>query len=184
MSDGHRTIVGTLHVDPDAPNTIVDGDRVWTWPEPAPEGAEPRVLGDGWTSVGFTTEADISLDAIRTFFGVDPARGANDVAIAVTTVGCPVVAPVKRRGLTGKRYRIARRRYARQTRDYRRGLILPVRVSYTIPRARPVGVVETMQGLAARFSVIDETAGPPWYDISPQDAKSGYGGDHDNYPRP
>lgn len=74
------------------------------------------------------------------------------------SVVSPVVTPVKRRGLTGKAYRIARRHYHRQTRAYARGLIPGVKIVHVLPNVR---IIDTQRipgdpnGVSIQFGVVD-----------------------------
>lgn len=80
-------------------------------------------------------------ETMALLLGTDPddlrevAVGAGPLTVQVDSIECPVREPRKRRRLTGKRYRIARRRYARQMKAYRRGEIEPLhvrRVAYNV----------------------------------------------------
>lgn len=152
MSDDERRIVGEVHVDPDAPGVITRGDRVYVYPvdedgNHAEPGA-PVTLGEGWQEVGFTSDvtieqpdarvdglwpsqrdvltyslrgADVEREFLDMLFG--KAEKRRSMTVRYHDVLPPVDVPRKRKGLTGKRYRIARRRWARAMRDWRRGRI-------------------------------------------------------------
>lgn len=61
--------------------------------------------------------------------GYDPGPAtAGPFTLQIDTVECPVPVPRKRRRLTGKAYRIARRRYHRDMKRWRRGQLPGIRV--------------------------------------------------------
>lgn len=126
-------------------------DRLWPGQE--------RVLR---ASVGGSIEmsaGNVNPAALHLAFGIDPERDATaEPVVSVQVSGRLLrrpVAPRKRRGLTGKRYRIARRHYGREMRAYRRGEGERVDVHYYVPRAR-VGR-PTIRGTRALFTVLGET---------------------------
>lgn len=130
-----------------------------------------------------TLGVDLSEAQRYAIFGtLDRLRPRPAYSVTVDSVESPLgPAPRKRRGLTGKRYRIARRRHARRGRDYRRGLIPSLHVRRHIPYAlasavpvpgRPGEVsleFQAMQGARLDGWWLDEAR-----DVSPRDAKPGY----------
>lgn len=77
-------------------------------------------------------------------------------SITYETVLCPVVVPVKRRRLTGKAYRIARRRYHRKMKAYRRGEIPPTLIRTHVPKVALLDSVQVpgSNSPSLRFGVI------------------------------
>lgn len=154
-----RRPVGTLHVNTDHPGVIVRGANVYVRPLDDAKPGEPLSI-TGWTEVGYiedslplvaSPEADSEMQTWTAAFEpqtftltgvvsnvpsiVDP-RVNDGTSLSLTYFACPITAPVKRRGLTGKRYRIARRAYGRAMRRWRRaGSPMAERNAY-IPRVR------------------------------------------------
>lgn len=189
MSDEERRVVGEMHVNPDDPRVIRrPGNAVWIKPTDPDPGA-PRIgpLGSEWIDVGYTVDnltpapsplawplrqrvtasldVEVSRETMMLAMGVDPSRDGDSRPVFAVRVKTHAqrrpVAPRKRRGLTGKRYRIARRGYARQMKAYRRGLLPPVPMVYHVPRAALTGVnvppgAATFRGQAVQFTVLDE----------------------------
>lgn len=102
---------------------------------------------------------DTLLATVGANVPVEPAR----MGLMVDSWECPVVAPVKRRGLTGKAYRIARRRYGRDMRAYRRGLIPPVRVRRMMPSVQPTEIRQVGQDAVSVGFKITSPAGERWW---------------------
>lgn len=163
MSD-ERRVIGTVHVDPDAPGVIVRGDSLWVYPvdedgNPTEATGPGEPLGSGWTEVGFTSEddepliapafphqrlavlqgLDVDAETMRALFGPAPPR-PPEFLMQITTIEPPVDPPYKRRGLTGKAYRSARRRYGRTMRAWYRGKIPGREVVRHFPHVRSTGV--------------------------------------------
>lgn len=122
---------------------------------------------------------DVNAETMAVMLGIDVARlreqdpPTMSMQVSGRLLRRPV-APRKAKGLTGKRYRIARRRYARLMKAYRHGVGDRVDVHYFVPRASVDHVVrETLmakiKGYSAQFTVMDEASA-----MSPQDAKPGY----------
>lgn len=112
----------------------------------------------------------LKADTIRTLLGMDP--GALDeeptpMVVRISGERAPMEPPRKRRGLTGKRYRIARRRYARTMKAWQRGLVPGI--SY----------VNQFTAEPMSFARVGQNAVSIGFRVSPQGAKPGYSGDHD-----
>jgi len=95
----------------------------------------------------------ISNETMRLILGFDPADPTPSPVYAVVTSRevPPVDPPRKRKGLTGKRYRIARRGYARTMKAWERGLI-PGRTISTVGNFR-VHSVEPIPGDPGAVSI-------------------------------
>lgn len=109
---------------------------------------------DGDTPLALTTVRGRSA-SLALLFGGDPAVAEPRYSLTTRHIECPVVVPVKRRGLTGKAYRSARRHYHRQMRDYRRGKIRPHEILTYVPNVtlRSVEQVPGSNSLSLRFGV-------------------------------
>lgn len=133
-------------------------------------------LWPGQERVLHATLDDVSPEALRLLFGMDPGgEQEDDPTFTAQARGWLLrrpVAPRKRRGLTGKRYRIARRRYAREMHDYRRGVGERVEVHYYVPRASVDA--RAYQTFTAKAAATYDVAFRPAL-VSPRDAKPGYG---------
>lgn len=72
-----------------------------------------------------TMEFEVSADVLALMTGIAPSEPPPRLRheVRIDSVEAPMAPPRKRRGLTGKRYRIARRQYARTMRAWERGLI-------------------------------------------------------------
>src|SRR6478609_4901646 len=79
------------------------------------------------SSVTFDVETTMDGQIMALMFGEGPRTADfKKMSLQMKSLECPVVVPRKRKGLTGKAYRSARRHYHRQMRAYERGLIPPV----------------------------------------------------------
>lgn len=138
-----------VHIDVDDPRVIMRSeDSFWLVPEegdPDAPGVFP-LESEGWRSVGFTLDA-ASPETLALAFGADPGAASPRAAMTVRSVHMAApAAPRKRRGLTGKRYRIARRGYAREMRAWRRGEGgTPVETVRYLPNVRPVDATLDLQ---------------------------------------
>lgn len=124
-------------------------------------GATSAGTHDGPTVLDFPVQSNIDLQIMGALVRKGAAAaGRASHSLSITAAHCPIDAPRKRRGLTGKRYRIARRRYAREMRQWRRdGSPMAVRVIY-VPHAHIVAR-DGFNGYAMRAGVVDESAGFP-----------------------
>lgn len=113
------------------------------------------------------TEAsfDATLDGVSSetlallFGGTSPASTGAEQSMTLKVRDRVIpypLAPSKRRGLTGKRYRIARRQYARQVRACRRGDVDLVEVErlYFFPSVTMATVAEPGPGTLALAATI------------------------------
>ena len=157
-----RGPVGTLHVDASAPGVTVRGANVYVRPivDDSDPGA-PVNLAEGWTEVGYTEDGILPTEPAESefstwstaieratmtatltgmpkaaFVGYDHSVSSANTSLTLTYFACPIEPPRKRRGLTGKRYRIARRTYGRAMRRWRRAGSPMAERTVFVPRAR------------------------------------------------
>jgi hypothetical protein len=99
---------------------------------------------------------DVSIDTFRRLLGIAPVQRHHSLTYGWVDHHNPPPAPTKRKGLTGKAYRIARRRHARLVKRLRR--LEPTSYLTHVPRVKVDPDNSDFEGHSIRFSVLDEVS--------------------------
>lgn len=103
--------------------------------------------------VSFEMDGPVSDSVMRLMLGGDQSEFDIPMgSLKIESYECPVVIPIKRRGLTGKRYRIARRKYHREMKAWERGQLPGTKFIRVFYHVRPF-TVEPIPGDPEHFSV-------------------------------
>jgi len=89
------------------------------------------------SNITFEYNEDFTPELWEMFHG-GPAPKSPAFAMQIKSYACPVAVPRKRRGLTGKAYRSARRKYHREMRQWRRGHIPSTEILQVFYDVRPI----------------------------------------------